>query len=117
MYVKCLQFYISYFSGVEGTGTTVTHCECWRGRKAEAKGKEVWLQWEGNQTASPRCNWKILASLKKYRKIIPGGVGFAGASQHSSPSRGTVAVALGSHTAPARRAGVNHPPSSVQWAG
>lgn len=71
MYVKCLQFYISYFSGVEGTGTTVTHCECCRGRKAEAKGEEVWLQWEGNQTASPRCNWKILDSFKKIQKNNP----------------------------------------------
>lgn len=61
--LKCLQFYISYFRGAEGTGTTVAHCECSRGRKAEAKGEEVRWRWEGNPTASPCCSWEILYSL------------------------------------------------------
>ena len=79
--LKCLQFYISYFRGVEGTGTTVAHCECMRGRKVEAKGEEVRRRWEENQTASPHCNWKILDSLEKnYKKIISGGADSAGAS-------------------------------------
>lgn len=59
--VKCLQFYISYFRGVEGTGTTVAHCECMSGRGAQAEGRKLGGGGRGIKQHLC-CNWKNLDS-------------------------------------------------------